>query len=92
MQALLTSGVFSSGHFIPYIFMEWDLLAIRQKENLSAVIELLQSNGYTAWSLQPLGVLDPDCLEMGVTDVLWIHRAARGVQGDETVYIGCVTM
>ena len=32
----MTPGVFSSGHFIPYIFMEWDLLAVRHKENLSA--------------------------------------------------------
>ena len=101
LQALTAPGVFSSGHFIPYIFLEWDYITTAHPANhchdVKAVVDLLQDSGYSAVNIHPLGVLEPQCL--GITpglvsparDVVWVHKTANPLWDDVVNYINCVT-
>ena len=80
LQALLTPGVFSSAHFIPYIFMEWSEIAgpLRSSlcPDLDDLIDLLKNNGYTARDARTLRTLPDSCLQNPVPDVMWVHGSA----------------
>ena len=88
-QALLTPGVFSSGHFIPYIFMEWSEIAgpLRSSlcPDLDGLINLLKNNGYSARDVLTLGTLPDRCLQNPVTDVMWVHESAIHIWKEEAV-------
>ena len=97
MQALTAPGVFTSGHFIPYIFMEWDFIISAHKaahcDNIETVVSLLQASGYSALNIDPLGVLQDKCLQMkydNIRDVVWVHRTANPLWDKEINYINCV--
>ena len=55
----MTHGVFSSVHFIPFIFMEWSKIAGTQRSSLcpdlDGLIDLLNENGYSARDANTLG-------------------------------------
>ena len=86
---MLTSGVLSADHYIPYIFMEWNEIAGKDRENicpeLPRLIEELQSAGYSARDANSLGSLPDHCLLKPVTDVLWVHRTAARLWEEEFV-------
>ena len=81
IQALTVPGVFSSGIFIPYIFIEWELMRLEHEaslcSNLDSVISLLKGRGYSPWNIFPLGMVQDNCLHSVLTDVLWIHKDAK---------------
>ena len=81
IQALTVPGVFSSGIFIPYIFIEWELMRLEHEaslcSNLESVISLLKGRGYSPWNIFPLGMVQDNCLHSVLTDVLWIHKDAK---------------
>jgi len=80
-KALTVPGVFSSGIFIPYIFIEWELMRLDHEaslcSNLDSVISLLKGRGYFPWNIFPLGMVQDNCLHSVLTDVLWIHKDAK---------------
>jgi len=90
-KALLAPGVFTSGHFIPYIFVEWDLISIGRKfcPNLEELIQLLKSQGYSAINLSPPGYLSDVCLHKGMKDVVWMHKDARPLWDEDMVFYQC---
>jgi len=94
-KALLTPGMFSSDHFIPYIFLEWELITTDHEAslcpNLDAVIDLLKSNGYSPMNISPLALLADSCLHHRLQDMLWIHEAAEHLWERNTTltYIEC---
>ena len=86
--------MFTSGHFIPYILMEWNLITTRHKASLcphlDTVISLLKSAGYIAINLSPLGRLSDECLHGSFTDILWVHTAAKQLWDKDIDHITCV--
>jgi len=93
-KALMTPGMFTSGKFIPYIFMEWDIITAGHKAslctNLDALIDLLKSNGYSAFYINPLGFLGDECLHSKINDILWMHESAKPLWDDVITSIECV--
>ena len=89
LQALMTPGVFSSGHYIPYIFMSWSQIAGSLRPtlcpDLDGLIDLLQGKGYSAKDSQTLGILPDICLQNTVKSVVWVHQGARPLTEQEFV-------
>ena len=88
-QALLAPGVFDTGHFIPYIFMEWDIISAGHKfcTNITALITLLKSRDYFPINLDPLGKLSDVCLQKQMQDMVWMHKNAHPLwEGDHVFY------
>ena len=67
--------MFSSGYYLPYIFMEWSETALCP--DLDGSIELLKTNGYSPRDANSLGMLPEKCLQNVVYDVMWVHHTAR---------------
>ena len=88
----MTPGVFDSGHFIPYIFMEWSDIAGTHRStlcpDLDGLIYLLTSNGYSARDANSLGKLPDSCLQNAVNDILWVHKRALPIW-DEDLLVAC---
>ena len=85
-RALLAHGVFNTGKFIPYIFMEWEHLIknvqflYKNSDNCDRIQTLLghlTSNGYKAWHPVTLEALDNATLHSTIKDVLWVHKTAQ---------------
>merc|ERR1712013_921558 len=88
-KALLAPGVFDTGHFIPYIFMEWDIISAGHKfcTNITALITLLKSRDYFPINLDPLGKLSDVCLQKQMQDMVWMHKNAHPLwEGDHVFY------
>ena len=83
--------MFETGHFIPYIFMEWDLISIGHKfcNNLDDVITLLKSHGYSPINLSPLGLLSDACLHKQMKDMVWMHKDANPLWQSDIVFYEC---
>ena len=80
LSNLLTPGVFSSDHFLPFILMEWSETAGMKDTlcpDLDGLIELLKTNGYSLRDANSLGMLPEKCLQNIVYDVLWVHHTVR---------------
>ena len=79
----------TTGHYIPYIFMEWSEVAGVDRRtvcpDLPRLIEELQSAGYSARDANSLGSLPDSCLLRPVTDVLWVHHTAARLWNEESV-------
>ena len=88
----MTPGVFSSVHFIPFIFMEWSKIAGTQRSSLcpdlDGLIDLLNENGYSARDANTLGMLPDSCLQNTVKYVVWVHQDARPLW-DQEVVVDC---
>ena len=88
-QALLTPGVFSSWHFLPYIFLEWSEIAGSDQAtlcpDLTSLVMLLRSEGYNPRDANTLGQLPDHCLHHPVYDVLWVHRDAAPLWEEDSV-------
>ena len=86
--------MFTSDKFIPYIFIEWELMRMdheaSQCPNLESVISLLKSEGYSAWNLSPLGMIHDNCLHRMLTDVLWIHKDAEPLWDKENDFVNSI--
>ena len=81
-KALLVPGVFHTGKFIPYIFMEWKFLPTTPANcaNLEALLELFTGSGYTTRYPMTLQVVEVAALHTPVQDVLWVHKTARLIE------------
>ena len=87
-RALLARGVFHTGKFIPYIFMEWEhlvknaALVYDNSDNcapLSRLLEVLAGAGYRPLHPATLAGLDNATLHTPILDVLWVHKTARTI-------------
>ena len=81
--------MFHTGHFIPYILMEWGEIAgfLRSTicPELDRLIEVLMSAGYMPRDPITMGSLPFSCLQGPATDVLWVHRDAVRIWDQEKV-------
>ena len=84
--------MFDSGHYIPYIFMEWNEIAGSQRSSLcpdfDQLIGLLKEIGYSARDADSLGILPDSCLQRVVSDVLWVHKRALPIW-EEDMLVDC---
>ena len=88
----MTPDVFDSGHYIPYIFMDWIEIAGPHRSTLcpdvNGLIDLLKHNGYSPRDANSLGILPEKCLQDVVSDVLWVHKRALPIW-DEDMVVAC---
>jgi len=84
-KALLTPGVFHTGHFIPYILMEWGYLSSTFCPEQDRLVEVLVSAGFMPRDAITMGSLPLSCLQGHVTDVLWVHTKAVKIWNQEAM-------
>ena len=81
--------MFSSGHFLPYILLEWSEIAGPLRHflcpDLDRLIDMFHSSGYSARDAFTLSALPDSCLQNPVTDVLWVHEDAVKIWEEEFV-------
>ena len=79
-----------TGHYIPYIFMEWSKIAGPERASLcpglDTLISLLRSAGYHPRDPGSLSPLSESCLQScGIScDVLWAHQNATKIWEEES--------
>jgi hypothetical protein len=91
-KTLTAPGLFSTGHHLPWILMEWGVGVLRPHvcPSLPDLLDLLEGHGYRAVWPASLRAMPRHCLGSPWPEVLWIQTHGEQVTTHPTLKIRCL--
>ena len=80
-RVLTTPGLFSTGHHLPWILMEWGVGVLRPHTcpSLPDLLDLLEDHGYRAVWPGSMRAMPRHCLGSPWSEVLWVQTEGEQV-------------